>query len=106
MLHDLVSKSVVVEILRAKAMMAAGLDAGMVYDNAANMVEKLPTVYARPDRMGAWDDRRHCAACGKPCVEFISPKGERIYVETSYCPHCGCKNMTENGWIVYFDGQA
>ena len=42
-----------------------------------------------------WDEHR-CSVCGKECVSMHLTTGQRVYIETPRCPHCGVLLM-KNG---------
>lgn len=35
-----------------------------------------------------WDEHR-CSVCGRECVRLNIAIGQRVYIETPRCPHCG-----------------
>ena len=92
MSNDLISRSAFLNILHAKANMAACTDAQIVYDHVANMVEKMPTVDAEPVRHGRYiqldEDTWQCSACG---VLWTFLDGGPEDNEVGYCPNCGAK---------------
>lgn len=90
-MDDIIRRSDILKILEAKANMAAGTNAQIVYDNVANMIEKMPTVDAEPVRNG----RVKCYFCGrgKPikAYTYLHDCGLQYgtTIEAVYCPNCG-----------------
>lgn len=41
-----------------------------------------------------WDEHR-CAVCGRECVSMHLTTGQRVYIETPRCPHCGVLLMKD-----------
>lgn len=41
-----------------------------------------------------WDEHR-CSVCGRECVSLHLMTGQRVYIETPRCPHCGVLLMKD-----------
>lgn len=94
-MDDLISKTGVVDILRAWAEMVTGTPKSVLFA-AADMIEKLPALYAKPVIYGKWlrtDAYPHhvyCSMCYKTFVtneEFL----KRYEIPNNFCPNCGAK---------------
>lgn len=43
---------------------------------------------AENEELFFWDEH-HCSVCGRECVNLYLTTGQRVYIETPRCPHCG-----------------
>lgn len=93
--NEFIRKSDAVEILRARAEMATGTPKE-VFFAAADMIEKLPALDAKPVIYGKWSrtdaypHHVYCSICYKTFVtneEFL----KRYEIPNNYCPNCGAK---------------
>ncbi len=91
---EYIERSAGVSILRAKANMAVLMDAAPYFEEAAQMLEKLPAADVAPVVHGRWEMRptgmatdtgpeykAYCTVCNEPNKQYQPP----------FCPHCGAK---------------
>lgn len=43
---------------------------------------------AEDEELFFWDEHR-CSVCGRECASLHLTTGQRVYIETPRCPHCG-----------------
>lgn len=81
--NDLIRRSAIVDILRAKSNMAVGTEYQILFDHIANLIEKIHSVDAEPVRHGQWLNDGACSLCG--AFDTRDPFG------SGYCQNCGAK---------------
>lgn len=83
---EYIDKAACLSILRAKANMAVLLDAAPYFENAAQMLEKLPAADVAPVVHG-----RKIEDGDIGCFWLCSLCGECLPYGANYCPNCGAR---------------
>lgn len=83
---EYIDKTACLSILRAKANMAVLLDAAPYFENAAQMLEKLPAADVAPVVHG-----RKIEDGDIGCFWLCSLCGECLPYGANYCPNCGAR---------------
>ncbi len=89
MSEDLISRSVAVEILRARSEMAMGTPK-MVFEASAQMLEKLPPVDVELVEHGEWQKEGGIPSCSI-CHNEAETNHHDRFILSRYCPNCGAK---------------
>ena len=72
-------------------------DKGTIELPMSDVVAAMKEIAEEEERF-CWDEHR-CSVCGRECMSLQLAAGQRVYIETPRCPHCGVLLMKDEEYV-------